>query len=47
MSNLHLQNWFEQERNFIEEEKVWLEKLLSVEFPERDILVSQLKMQKL
>lgn len=47
MPNLHLQNWFRQERDFTEEEEVWLQKLLgSIDFPGRDALISQLKNAK-
>lgn len=47
MNNLsHLNEWFENERDFTNEEMIWITKLLSEDFPGRDVLKVQVENSK-
>lgn len=47
MNNLsHLNEWFEIERDFTNDEMIWIAKLLSVDFPGVDILKVQVECSK-
>lgn len=46
MTNQHLQVWYEHEREFTPEEKLWLQKLMNFDFKGKDAIIKQLQSSK-
>lgn len=46
MGGIHLKDWSNEDRLFSKEEKQWLDKMLSIDFEGRDILINQLNSAK-